>query len=519
MSLSVCSVNVRGIRQFEKRRDVFHYLKGLSCALYCLVDTHLTPEMAGRVRSEWGADVWLSCGSDHARGVAVLPRPGAPVVIHNQMMDSAGNYIILDVEFDGYFRCVFVVLYGPNDDRPKFFLDIFEKAAQLGTKELPTIFVGDWNFVLDPDKDTKFYRTVGNPRARRTVMEAIENENLVDIWREQHPNLRKYTWRRVKPAKYSRLDFFLISAELVCSIHASDIVWGYRTDHNIIKLTFKNQDRMKRSLFWKFNNSLLEDSAYLELIRREIKCVKDQYRLPVSSADAIDDDQHIRFSIDDQLFFETLLCHLRGVTIEYASRIKRGLVIRERELVEKIQRLESNTSQELQIIERIEALKSELCTLRKRRMEGILVRAKARWIELGERPSRYFCGLEKRQYTQKYIGSLEINGDDCNDQAAIMNYLQELFQDIYRPTKRSKELKDIAVLLRNGAVKLSPEEQRELEGVISFEEANVVVAKLHSDKSPGPDGFTANFFKAFWKDLDFPDSITELGLQSRPAVR
>ena len=105
----------------EKRRDVFHYLRQLRYAMYCVVDTHFTVEMGDMIRSEWGGDVYISCGTANSRGVAVLIEPSAAVVIHKAEEDVQGNYVVLDVEFDGYFRCNFVALYGPNDDSPVFF--------------------------------------------------------------------------------------------------------------------------------------------------------------------------------------------------------------------------------------------------------------------------------------------------------------------------------------------------------------------------------------------------------------
>ena len=98
----------------EKRRDVFHYLRNLRYALYCLVDTHFTPDMEAMVRSEWGGSVVLSCGTFNSRGVAVLLNPAAAVMLHSFEVGCQGNYAILDVEFDGYVRCNYAVLYGPN---------------------------------------------------------------------------------------------------------------------------------------------------------------------------------------------------------------------------------------------------------------------------------------------------------------------------------------------------------------------------------------------------------------------
>ena len=49
----------------------------------------------------------------------------------------------------------------------------------------------------------------------------------------------------------------------------------------------------------------------------------------------------------------------------------------------------------------------ELPELRKKKMEGMLIRSRARWIEEGEKVSKYFCSLERRYYTSKIIRKIE----------------------------------------------------------------------------------------------------------------
>ena len=498
MSLTVLGVNVRGIRQFKKRRDVFQYIKGLRCALYCLVDTHITPDMKDRIRSEWGTDVFMSCGSGNSRGIVVLPSPGAPVIVHNFVSDDLGNYIIMNVEFDGYFKCTLVVLYGPNDDDPAFFVDLFDRIFNSGVEQLPVIFVGDWNLVMNEEKDTKFYRQIGNPRARRVVLDVIEQENLIDVWREQHLNLLRYTWRKQTPAKYSRLDFFLVSPELLSYIKSSDISYGYRTDHNAVTITFKNPQVDKRTLFWKFNNSLLKDDKFVNLVKTEILHIKRFYSLPPYSMEAIQMDPDIQFTVNDQLFFETLLCHLRGICIQYAARKKRTANLEEKRIVNTLQNLMSVATSDSRVNEEEESLRNELYLIREKKVEGMLLRAKAKWIELGERPTRYFCSLEKRQYARKYIGSLNINGHETHDQNVIINHLKHFFEKVFRSRGRSKKLSDIRHRLGDNVPRLSTDERMEIEGMLSVQEASSAVAKLHNDKSPGPDGFTSNFFKFFF---------------------
>ena len=47
----------------------------------------------------------------------------------------------------------------------------------------------------------------------------------------------------------------------------SDIVPGYRTEHSDILLTLKLTDNERGKGYWKFNNILLKDKYYIQLIK------------------------------------------------------------------------------------------------------------------------------------------------------------------------------------------------------------------------------------------------------------
>ena len=52
------------------------------------------------------------------------------------------------------------------------------------------VISGDFNLVLDPEKDYYNYRHVNNPNARREVIKRMEEFNLIDVWRVQHNDLK-----------------------------------------------------------------------------------------------------------------------------------------------------------------------------------------------------------------------------------------------------------------------------------------------------------------------------------------
>ena len=69
-------------------------------------------------------------------------------------------------------------------------------------------------------------------------------------------------------------------------------------------------------------------------------------------------------------------------------------------------RLETLQKSEHRQVEHIEEVENELKLLREKRINGIILRAKARWKVEGEKSTKYFCNLEKRHYQEKLIPKL-----------------------------------------------------------------------------------------------------------------
>ena len=111
---------------------------------------------------------------------------------------------------------------------------------------------------------------------------------------------------------------------------------------------------------WKHNYSLLQDINYLQVIKDKIIDVKKQYAIPIYNKENIHKipDNEIQFTINNQLFMETLLIETRGKSISYSSHRKKETEKREKELIEKIKELETNLSD--RNINEMDVLKEEL---------------------------------------------------------------------------------------------------------------------------------------------------------------
>ena len=287
------------------------------------------------------------------------------------------------------------------------------------------------------------------------------------------------------------------------STSSSDIEPGYRTDHSVIILSLQFEKFERGRGLWKFNNSLLYDKDFLELINNKIQDIKKQYAVPVYNFDNIENisNMEIGFTINDQLFLETLLMEIRGKTISYSSYIKKQKIQRENLLSEEINRLEQTLNEDT--INLLNTKKNELENIRKERLKGAFIRSRAKWIEEGEKPSKYFCHLESRNFTNKLIPKIvESDGTVIKNQKEILEKTKSFYQSLYGSREDSITNIDLENELHFPNIpKLSQEESSAMEGEITLEEAGNTLKNMKSNRSPGSDGFTCEFFKTFWKQI------------------
>jgi hypothetical protein len=207
----------------------------------------------------------------------------------------------------------------------------------------------------------------------------------------------------------------------------------------------------------------------------------------------------IQFTIADQLFLDVLLMKIRSKTIGYATMKKRNTLKQEQQLEESIKFLEQKTGRTDNESKTLEDLKIKLVESRSKTMEGVLLRSRARWMAEGERVSKYFCSLEKRNVFSKHMKKLITQqGKELFNQNEINNEVGNFYESLYK--KRIVEDCEITDIVQNIPT-LSNEEAGSIEGKITMEEATTALKNMKNNKSPGTDGFTSEFFKVFWKQI------------------
>ena len=117
-------MNCRGLGDFQKLKDVFHYLRSKRKSIYCLQDTHFTKEQTVKIRSVWGNDIIMSPGRSNSRGSIILFNDNFEYNILKFKTDLEGNMVATEIKLQNTYTLTLINIYGPNHDSPEFYRTI-----------------------------------------------------------------------------------------------------------------------------------------------------------------------------------------------------------------------------------------------------------------------------------------------------------------------------------------------------------------------------------------------------------
>ena len=134
-------------------------------------------------------------------------------------------------------------------------------------------------------------------------------------------------------------------------------------------------------------------------------------------------------------------------------------------------------------------------------MEGVKIRARAKWIEEGEKNSNFFCNLENQNFISKSMNKLITSKDNhITEQTQIIEEVRLFYKKLY--SKRNSVDIDLNNIINKQSFKImAKQDKMSLEKELSVEECLDSLKKMSNNKSPGLSGFTVEFFKFFWVDI------------------
>ena len=205
---------------------------------------------------------------------------------------------------------------------------------------------------------------------------------------------------------------------------------------------------------------------------------------------------------------------INNSTIKYSLQRKKQRQEEEAKLEQDIKLIEEEVNANFlnlsgDVLDELESKKSLLNEIQKEKIEGVLLRSRSRYEDLGEKPSHYFFNLEKRNFTSKVIHKLvNEEGKEVTETSDVLKCQTNFYKELYKEVEID-DSKSIHSILGDNESKLSDKESQELEGEITYTELTSALRNMNNNKSPGLDGFTIepfrwNYDSAMWKTKTAP---------------
>ena len=458
-----------------------------------LQEVHCTENTNHVWSAEWGYQAIFSTYKSNKAGVCILFNNNFDFQIEKTYTDPQGRFIICDIKTNE--KCFTLGnIYAPNEDNPTFFLDFFDHLADFKCDDI--IIGGDYNLVLDLEKDKMGGLTKTHQNSVKVVQEFSEKLDLVDVWRILHPDTSRFTWRQRHPKVHCRLDFFLVSQSTVNITTLADIVPGYKTDHSMTTLCLSLHSNLRGPGFWKLNTSFLTELDYVNQIKTTIQETLDEYK----------NDE----SVNPSLLWEMIKLKVREKSLRYSKSKTKQAKQREKFLEQTIARLEadldnknSDEMHSLHLEEQLNESRLELEKIIEIRTKGAILRSKTKWYNEGEKNTKYFLNLEKRHYKQGTISQIKINDSEfVTSDKNILTECVAFYKNLYSSKGNTFNQDDTTVFFEGGDERAIDEhELTSCEGVLTEKECLEALRDMESEKTPGTDGLPAEFYKVFWKDV------------------
>ena len=145
----------------------------------------------------------------------------------------------------------------------------------------------------------------------------------------------------------------------------------------------------------------------------------------------------------------------------------------------------------------IDQLESELRALNLSHSKASQIRSHARWIEEGEKPSKFSFTLEATHAQQNSVRSIYNSaGNEVSSQQEIQQAHFAFYHALYSQEPVNLEVQQ--ALLNTMDVVLADDEHSSSEGKLLLSEMGQAMRNLSTGKTPGSDGLPQEFYAKFW---------------------
>ncbi|GJZ47836.1 RNA-directed DNA polymerase, eukaryota [Tanacetum coccineum] len=370
-------------------------------------------------------------------------------------------------------KLLIISIYAPQDlNERRLLWDFLHHLIESWDGEY--MLMGDFNEVrFDYERFGSLFNSLGAIAFNNFITMA----GLIDLPLEGY----SFTWSHKTASKMSKLDRFLISEGLLSLFPSISALCldKYLSDHRPILLrelavdygptpfrffhswfSKKGFDKMVEET-WK-NTDFMEENSIIKL-KKKLQALKSSIKQWLSEEKQLS-GAAIR-SIQERL---TVL----DKSIDQ-HKCNEEMVNERTNLLKKLQDLKANISIDM------------------------AQKAKIRWAIEGDENSKFFHGIINKKRSQLAIRGVLVDGDWISEPVKVKSEFHNHFSNRFAEPTTQGITFDTPFPNR-----LSPDQIKDLERLVSYDEIKCAVWDCGTNKSPGPDGFTFEFYRRYWNIID-----------------
>ena len=485
--IKLVTLNCRGLKNKLKRMSLFYYLKSKKFDIICLQEAHITKNDLAVWKKQWGGELFCREGTSKSRGEVILVGKHFTGKVELKMVQD--RIMIISVLLEKY-EFFLGNVYAPNGhaDKMSFYKELHNKCNEFSNS---LILMGDFNCVINNKLDI----ISGSPHNEKEIQEfnnLIKQLELTDSWRAFHVDERDYSWNRNNPFIARRLDYCLISENLIQNCVECEHLTVPNSDHKAVAIELNEGDFQRGPGFWKFNNSYLKNIDFVN----KMNSFLDDHLNDTCNEDMSDIDKWEICKVLIRSFCSEFGKQLSCSRKNDSHKTYIDILDKEKELIKDPTNKNAQTS--------LTHLKQKLEIAQLNKAKGAQVRAGIKWVEEGERNTKYFCNLEKARGKKRSITRLrKETGEIVSNQQDVLQELTSFYGRLYNQKVTSTNIEEeVDTFLENEEFpRLSEEDIDSCEGLISLEESTSALKMMKNGSAPGSDGITIEFLKFFWVKL------------------
>lgn len=485
--IKISSWNCRGLQKLEKVKQVMSRLNSMHSDIMLLQETHLLSSQEAKIRRRWQGSVYSAPFTSQARGVMILIHKSIPFQVTRVIKDKAGRYVILQGTLITE-KIILINIYAPNIDDPKFFHNLFLTVSCLSGS---LIIAGDFNCTLNPELDRSSGIDLSHPKSRQTIQHFMKELDLRDIWRDMNPKVLKYSCYSHTHKSYSRIDYFLVSANLSYKIkdcHYDNILIS---DHSPNSLIYEDLRLKRDPPRWRFKQKWLLDSEFIPFIDNQINIFFDTNRDETSPCSR----------------WEAFKAYIRGQIISFTSYRAKQTYQKTKKLEAEIEMLEGEYFQSFcpRVHQKLLLLRTQYNELSASKAASHLLRLKQTFYDQGEKPGKLLAWRLRQLQNEKNIASVEnSDGQVIVDPLGINETFKVFFEKLYNSDITHMGQEQDLFLDTLQLPSISGLMSADLDTPITKEEISIAIDHLKTGKAPGPDGLPTEIYREFKTKLLSP---------------